>query len=155
MEINKKLNIKDLKEYLTDKAVSGYIWYIHEKEPRLYNGKIDEFNKSLEAKHQIQEAYMYLKDKNQDISIRIINSDGKELCFMNKLKDFSENTKTKYKIDDKINIYPSHIKKADEKGFVFLQFKQVYQLTESLSDSDFKTWQPVLQFFIGLTTTKK
>lgn len=144
MEVNKKLNISDLKEYLTDKKVSGYIWYINEKNPQIISNKIVKWNDTSEAKNQIQEAY--LTDNNNTVSIRIVNSDGIEHCFINQLENFKSD---KYKIGDEVE-FPSHIKEIKT-----LSFKSIYKLTKSVSGEEFKTWQPVLQFFTGIILTSK
>lgn len=137
-------NIKDVKDFVDEKSMTGYIWYINEENPQIIHNEIIEWNDTSEAKNQIQEAY--LTDNNNTVSIRIVNSDGIEHCFINLLKEFKGD---KYKKGDEVE-FPSHIK-----GIETLSFKPIYKLTQSVSGEEFKTWQPVLQFFTGLTLTSK
>ena len=146
MEKNKKVTFDAIKSFVNEIQITGYIWYINEEKPQIFKDKIINFNNTSEAKNQIQEAYLTNSEKN--ISIRILNSDGIEHCFIYELSYFIENND--YKVNEDEIEYPSHIKEIET-----LSFKQVYKLTESLSGSEFKTWQPVMQFFTGLTFKKE
>lgn len=137
--INNQIRINDLATYMTGKKWQGYIWYINDNKPEIINNVT--FKNNTFEQQQIQEAY--LTNEKGNISVRIINSDGKELCFVYELTNFD---KEHFKSEDVL--YPSHIKGIDK-----LYFKQIYQLTESLSGDIFKTWQPIMQFFTGISFT--
>ena len=140
--MNSEITRDDIKKCIDTRNVTGYVWYIDKKNPQVFKNESFAFNSNTEAKCQIQEAY--LTNETGDISIRIINSDGIEHCFINKLEDFKTDT-TNFKVGKKTE-YPSHINNIE-----CLTFNNIYKLTPSLSDEGFNTWQPVLQFFTGLT----
>jgi len=125
---------------LLSNTYTGYIWMVEHQKPIIHTKeklKIEELEYRKNPHNKIQEAYLY-DDKN---SIHIKNIDGKELFYIFNEKKFKE--KNEFKIDTEV-VFPSHIKEING-----LKFKQVYQLTKSLSGDGFETWQPIVRLFKG------
>ncbi|AMC10196.1 hypothetical protein Lupro_02535 [Lutibacter profundi] len=136
-----KLSKEDFIKDYNNKLFIGYIWMVSSKEgPKTYlnKAKIDfeTLYDKKEPHNKIQEAYLY----DGTNSIHIKNIDGEELFYIHNIEKFSD--KTKYKNKDLE--FPSHIITGKN-----LKFKQVYQLKESLSGTEFKTWQPIVHLFKG------
>ena len=146
--INKASNMEKLKELLKGKLLTGYIWMIDEKKPYVYDKKIIDFDKLYDKDNpynKIQEAYL----TDDEHSIYIKNIDGEEKVFVFAYKDFEKDNNYLVK---KVKAYPSHIQEIEN-----LFFKQVLKLTKNEISKGFKTWQPVVKLFTGLTlkTNKK
>jgi len=138
---NKASNLKDVKELLSNKKVTGYVWMIESKEPRVYYNEVinfDNLNTTKNPYNKIQEAY--LTDGKHSIHIK--NIDGKEKVFVFAYQDFKGDN---YLVEE-AKAYPSHVNDIEN-----LHFKQVYQLTNNEISEGFQTWQPVVKLFTGLT----
>lgn len=139
---NNITTIADFIENFNEKKIMGYIWMTNEKSPKIYANNCllwSDLKHNSSNYNQIQEAYVCTKE----YTVRIVNSDGLEHVFCNKIDDFNDGNK--YKTED-VKEYPSHID-----GIAFLHFKQVYELKTSESGACFKQWQPIFQMFVGLT----
>ncbi len=153
--ISKASNMEKLKELLKGKLLTGYIWMIDEKKPYVYDKKIIDFDKLYDKENpynKIQEAYL----TDDEHSIYIKNIDGEEKVFVFSYQDFE---KENYLIEEEKK-YPSHVNNLSDSHFSRikkLHFHKVYKLTENEINKGFKTWQPVVKLFTGLTlkTNKK
>ncbi len=145
METNNKFkkSILEIKDFLKNKPVKGYIWMIEDNEPRKFDEEVIQFEELYDDNkpyNQIQEAYLSFGT----YSIHIKNIDGKEHCYLLQESDFSDD---EYKIEKEFTL-PSH-KLGD--GLVF---KQVYKKTPGISGNDYVTWQPVVRLFKGFPNSK-
>lgn len=136
----------EVTKLLKNKDITGYVWMVSEKYPFIFYKEaidIDNLYKTNEPFNLILEAYL----TNGKHSIKIMSVDGVEHYYSYSLCDFSN--ENEFKIDKEAESYPSHLQKC---GIDSLQFKTVYKLTETLSGNEFKTWQPILQYFVGMKT---
>lgn len=135
----------EILKIINGKNWTGYIW--HFSDQNINNGNAKPtfyFDKEVNAPNleKIQELYLY---NGNDVAIHCKYLGEKEPVFyVNELSDFED--EKLFKIE-KEKTYPSHLQKF---GVDKVKFKTIYKKTETI-DGSAHTWEPVLEFFVGLT----
>lgn len=137
--------LEEIKKALRDKTWIGYIWHFSDQNikkeegiPTIYLEKTIVLEDDLK---NIQEMYLY-DGQSTAIHCRYLGN-AEPLFFMNTWSEFED--KDQYNIGQ-TKTYPSHLQKF---GIRTVTYKTIYKKTPSVLGNAF-TWEPVLEFFMGL-----